>query len=1018
MITLRCKPDRPVTSLELRGELPHWSEAIAMQPIEGGWFEARLRLGTGVHEVKLRTPDGAWILDPGWRTVTRGGETNGVLVVGGAGEPVLHAPAAPWLAVCDDGRVIVRASLRRGAGFGLRLRVDEGGGEVVRQMRRVGDDGDHHCFEAEVPGVGRAIEYAFVLADGRVIGGPDGRAFHAELRKLAVERPAWWQDAVVYTVLVDRFRRGGAGGRWLEPVRTDREHRAGGDLDGVAEAVPYLRDLGVTVLHLTPVCAAPSPHRYDATDPRAVDPALGGEAAFDRLVTAAQSTGLRVIVDVAATHVDRDFAPFRDVREKGPASRYWRWFRPHRWPFFDGPDPGYQHYQKGQWKEPLLALDEPEVADFVCETFAHWARRGADGLRVDAAADLPLPLIARLRDAVRAARADAVVFGEVVPACVDRYVPGALDAATDFAMREATVGWLRGAVPAAGVVAAAVSQRRRGAAGAGALGFVGTHDQPRITTLTGDAGRARLGLLAVALGARVPLLYYGDEVGLVAEDDGAATRTFEDSWPDRQPMPWDRAAWDVATLAMMRGALALRRDREVLRVGDEEVSAPAPDVVCIRRRLRDQVIDIVLHRGGTPVTVTLPPGDDARAVLAVGDAAVEPDGRVRLGARSAIVVDRRREPLDVELALRDHNAALAAQAFRDGHVATPAYPQRLYVTVTEACNLRCLHCITDAPERSRSGTARTIAPWVLDALDEAFAHADHVAFTHGGESLAAPGFPEVLRRIQRARAGRRTDVHLISNGTLLDEARVRSLIELGVTSLMVSLDGATARTNDAIRVLGRFDRVVANLAGAVKLRAALGADLRIGVSTVLGRSNLGELAAIGRLCRDLGVDWLKVEETYPATPFARRDAIDPADAAVLTAMAALRETLAGSPIVLVDHLAPPGGCTCTGDDAARAFRAADDFANRFAFRPCRAAWQQAAVDPDGTVHVGDYAGPALGNLLDAPFLDLWNAPAAIAVRERALAASPEIRRRACVGGEPNPEGEPMSRTTGARRSPA
>lgn len=1005
MITLRCKPDRPVTSLELRGELPHWSEAIPMQPIDGGWFEARLRLGTGVHEVKLRTPDGAWILDPGWRTVTRGGETNGVLVVGGAGEPVLHAPAAPWLTVCDDGRVIVRACLRRGAGFGLRLRIDEGGGEVVRQMRRVGDDGDHHCFEIEVPGVGRAIEYAFLLADGRVIAGPDGRAFHAALRTLAVARPAWWRDAVVYTVLVDRFRRGGVGGAWADPLRCDRAWRAGGDLDGVVEALPYLRDLGVTVVHLTPVCAAPSPHRYDAIDPRAVDDALGGEAGFDRLIAAAHHAGLRVIVDVAATHVDRAFAPFRDVREHGPASRYWRWFRPHRWPFFDGPDPGYQHYQKGQWKEPLLALDEPEVVEYVCETFAHWARRGADGLRVDAAADLPLPLIVRLRDAVRGASAEAVVFGEVVPACVDRYVPGALDAATDFAMREATVGWLRGAVPAAGVAAAAVTQRRRGAAGASALGFVGTHDQPRIATLTGDADLARLGLLAVALGARVPLLYYGDEIGLAAADDGAdgaAARSFEDSWPDRMPMRWDRAAWDVATLATVRGALALRRDREVLRAGDEEITAPAPDVLCIRRRRRaaaGDAIDVVLHRGGAPVVVTLPPGDDARVLLAVGDAVLEPGApaRVRLGARSAIVVDRRREPLDVEVALRDHNAALAAQAFRDGHVATPAYPQRLYVTVTEACNLRCLHCITDAPERSRSGTARTIAPWLLDALDEAFGHADHVAFTHGGESLAAPAFAEVLRRIQGARAGRATDVHLITNGTLLDEPRLRSLLELGVTSLMVSLDGATARTNDAIRVLGRFDRVVANVAGAVKLRAALGADLRIGVSTVLGRSNLGELAALGRLCRDLGVDWLKVEETYPATPFARRDAIDPGAREVTAAMAALRDALAGSPMVLVDHLAPPGGCVCAGDDAARAFRAADDFANRFAFRPCRAAWQQAAVDPDGTVHVGDYAGPALGNLLDAPFLDLWNAPAAIAVRERALAASPEIRRRACVG---------------------
>jgi hypothetical protein len=84
--------------------------------------------------------------------------------------------------------------------------------------------------------------------------------------------------------------------------------------------------------------------------------------------------------------------------------------------------------------------------------------------------------------------------------------------------------------------------------------------------------------------------------------------------------------------------------------------------------------------------------------------------------------------------------------------------------------------------------------------------------------------------------------------------------------------------------------------------------------------------------------------------------------------------------VLVDHLDPPRACACTGDPAATAFRAADDFANRFTLCSCRLAWEQAAIDPDGTVHVGDYAGAALGNLLDAPFLELWNSPPALAAR--------------------------------------
>jgi len=995
VVTVTARTARPLVGLELCGELPCWQQPIAMTRAGGVW-QTRLRVAPGVYQIKLREPDGTWQLDPTWRTVTRGAETNGVLVIGGTDEPVLHAPAAPWLAVHDDGRVTVRAGLRRGHGDKLRLRYDDGGGTVTRALRAVGGDASHVWFERELAGCGRSLEYAFVLGDGRTLEGPTG-AFRVSPRELAVPLPAWWRDAVVYTIFVDRFRRGGAA--WpaagTDPNAWSRDVHVGGDLDGVVEALPYLADLGVTALHLTPICVAPSPHRYDAIDPGAVDPALGGEAAFARLVDAAHARGLRLIVDVASTHVHRDFAPFRDVRERGPASPYWRWFQAHAWPFVDGYEPGYLHYQKGQWEEPLLALDEPEVQEAIVGWFAAWAKRGADGLRVDAAADLPRPLLARIRSAVRAARPDAIVFGEVVPACLDRFAPGVLDAATDFAQREALVGWLAGApaAPAGTWMEVASAQRWRGAASGHALGFTSTHDQPRVGTVTQDPALARLGLVAVALGARVPMLYYGDELGLRA-DPSASTRDFEDAWPDRQPMPWDEAAWDTTTRDAVRAALALRRDHELLRRGDEETVALDDATVLVRRRRLGDAIDVVLHRGTGTHAITLPQAPASRLVLAVGDATLDND-RLTLGPRAVAVIDRR-AMVDVEL--RDHNATLAAEGFAAGHVECPSYPTRLYVTVTEACNLRCAHCITDAPTRTQAGRARTLQPWLLGVLGESFAHADYVAFTHGGESLAAPIFPDVLRAIQRARATRpgRAEIHLVSNGMLLDEARLASLVDLGLTSLMISLDGATPATNDRIRVLGKLDRVVANVAAALQLRARTGADLRIGISTVVGASNVGELPALGKLCVDLGVDWLKVEETYPATPFARHDLLPPGSPRIVDAMAALRDALAGHPLVLVDHLAPPAGCPCTGDPAAIAFRAADDFANRMTLRPCRLAWEQAAIDPDGTVHVGDYAGAPLGSLLDAPMLALWNASPALAARTAALAHAPATQRRACV----------------------
>jgi cyclomaltodextrinase len=983
-VTVRCRV--PVAQLELRGELPCWEQAVPMR-LDGGWAEARLRLAPGVYEYKLAAPGGRWWLDPdNPRTRGSGGVVNSALVVGGSDEPVLHAPAAPWIERRTDGALIVRAALRRGHGEALALRCDDGAGVRSAPMRAVAGEDQHLLFEAVVAGAGKRLSYAFALASGRVVGA-GGRMLEAEAA--APDVPAWWREAIVYTVLVDRFRR--AGG-WRGTPWT-REMRAGGDLDGVVEALPYLADLGVTALHLTPVCVAPSPHRYDVVDPFTVDPAVGGEAAFARLIAAADRRGVKVLVDVTTTHLHRDAAPFRDAAARGPASPYWPWFRATRWPFHDGPDPGYEHYQKGQWQEPLLATDDPGVAEHLVAVVEGWMARGAAGVRLDAAADLPVPLVARLRDAARAARPDAVVFGEIVPPGVERWtLAGHLDAATDFAGQRGLVGWLDGTTSTAALAAAAAGLRfRRGGDGGRLLGFTGTHDQPRVAS-RGGADAARLGLLAVLVRAAVPLLYYGDEVGLAAGDAG---RDFEDSWPDRQCLPWEPSAWDMATHGLVRAAARLRRATPALGGGDEELLVPGADVLVVRRRLGPQVVDVVLHRGAGVVHLALPAAGGAaaaRVLLAHGDAVLDGD-TLRLGPWSALVVDRSASALDIEVAAA--NAALAAAAFARGQVVTPSYPVRVALTVTEACNLRCAHCITDAPRLTREGRARTLRPWLLDALGDVFAHADHLSFVHGGEALSAAIFPEVLARFQRARAGRRADVHLVTNGMLLDAERVRRLADLGVTSIMVSLDGATAGTNDRVRLGGSFERVVANLRAAAALRDR-GVDLRLGISTVLGRGNRHQVAALAALATDVGVDWLKLEETWPATPFARLDAVA-ADDELRAAIADADAVLSAAGVVLVDHVDPPAGCPCSSDDPrVHAFRRADDHANRFALRPCRMAWEQAAIDADGTLRLGDYGGPVLGSLLDGDPLALWNGPAARAARGAALAATtPEARAR-CI----------------------
>jgi alpha-glucosidase len=89
----------------------------------------------------------------------------------------------------------------------------------------------------------------------------------------------------------------------LDPVHPGRGRQFyGGDLDGAAERLDHLVDLGVTALYHTPVFPAESNHRYDASRFDAVDPLLGGDDAYLRLVEAAHARGIRVIGDLTTNH--------------------------------------------------------------------------------------------------------------------------------------------------------------------------------------------------------------------------------------------------------------------------------------------------------------------------------------------------------------------------------------------------------------------------------------------------------------------------------------------------------------------------------------------------------------------------------------------------------------------------------------------------------------------------------------------------------------------------------------------
>ncbi|UQA62262.1 alpha-amylase family glycosyl hydrolase [Polyangium aurulentum] len=631
-------------TVELLGEMGDWQSGKSLVPLTGAppgevWAEAALDLPPGVHAYKLRV-GGHWTLDlDNARTRAKGLHRNNILSIGGAPEPLLFAPAPPFVHVPEEGGLAVVAALRHGHGERLALLCDEPGSPQKISMRALVEEKEHRLFAAHLPAHGAPVRMRFEIDDGRILGREDapGEPFVWEAKR-EDELPSWWKDAVVYTIFVDRFApRPGA------PWGPDpgRNRPAFGHLDGVRRALPRLADLGVTVLYLTPIIVAASCHRYDLVDPLRVDPALGGEDSFRRLLDEAHARGLRVLVDLAFSHAGRGFPPYEDVRRKGLASPFASWFC---WSPSSSSDKPARLRHYGRRKDaPLLDLDHPDVRALVLDAAARWAGDGVDGIRLDMAAEVPIDLAREIRKVLRARRPDAVMLGELVPGHAFRWrSEGALDCATDFGFHTAAVDFLAKRTLSAEDAASELLSLElgRGAVPGASLRFVSTHDHPRFSTLArqhGGAGRSLLGLFLLLASPGVPALLYGEELDLSAETPVAEP---EDVWPDRMPMPLSLDAHGARAFAFVRSMIALRARLPSLRRGNLEILFAEGGLLVLRRAFAGEVVDVAVN-AGEPVEIDLEDDEHPglQVLLSLGE--VLAGGQtLRLGRDSAAIATR------------------------------------------------------------------------------------------------------------------------------------------------------------------------------------------------------------------------------------------------------------------------------------------------------------------------------------------------------------------------------------------
>ena len=370
-----------------------------------------------------------------------------------------------------------------------------------------------------------------------------------------------------------------------------------GDLRGIAQRLPYLSELGVDVIWISPIFPSPmADFGYDISDYTGIDPLFGSQQEFDALLAAAHERGLKILLDLVPNHTSDQHPWFRESRSsRHNAYRDWYIWRdpgpnggpPNNWMSEFGGSAWEHDARTGQYyyhaflaAQPDLNWRNPSVRKAIHEVMRFWLRRGVDGFRVDVIwhlvkdalfRDNPpnpdfgpgqpphravVPLYttdqAEVHEAIAGLRRvldefpDRVLIGEIylpierLVAYYGRDLEGT-HLPFNFALLE--VPWR------ARDIAKLIDDYEAALPPGGWPNWVlGNHDQPRIAGRVGpDQSRIAAMLLLTLRGT--PTIYYGDEIGMphVAIPPDCVRDPFERNVPGigcgrdgaRTPMQWD-----------------------------------------------------------------------------------------------------------------------------------------------------------------------------------------------------------------------------------------------------------------------------------------------------------------------------------------------------------------------------------------------------------------------------------------------------------------------------------------------
>ncbi len=552
---------------------------------------------------------------------------------------------SPFGAVTCRTKIRFRLSVA-GVGIPNAIRLvymPDGKGEIRRDMPYVFEVSGHSIYETTVqmPDEAGLIWYYFEIATSsgmiyygnnkKNLGGKGEMCFEQPHHSFQItiyndyyKTPDWFKSSIAYQIFPDRFYNGNEDGSFLGD-RTDiikrgwnetpyykaeqfgGEYKAndffGGNLEGIIKKLPYLEELGISVIYLNPIFKAYSNHKYDTGSYEEIDSSFGDEKTFRRLCSEAKKRGIRIILDGVFNHTGSDSQYFNKNGTyesvgayQSKESPYYTWFRFMQWPDV------YESWW-GMTTLPQVEEQSEEYRKYILSgkdaIIKKWLRAGASGWRLDVVDELPDFFVRELRENVKSVDEDAVIIGEVWEDASNKIAYGErrkyfmgdeLDSVMNYPMRDAIINAVMMKIDAQELDDRLMSLKENYPPEAyySLLNILSSHDVERIMTLMsgaptrhevnreyqanfkaeGFALELACERAALAMGLQftlpgVPCIFYGDEIGLQGYGDPFCRRTF----------PWDNMNIDDPSGIVNirhRNMIMLRRMSPAFSVGEFE----------------------------------------------------------------------------------------------------------------------------------------------------------------------------------------------------------------------------------------------------------------------------------------------------------------------------------------------------------------------------------------------------------------------------------------------------------------